>query len=98
MPAYKTADEKPHPGFLNTREAGEILGITASSVCRYIRLGRLTALAKQWYCGKRLRTAYFIPINEIKRFGMQKVLEKYAKPNGWVRAKDDPNAILREGT
>jgi|ERR1700722_16407979 len=101
MPAYNTAKEKPHPGFLSTEEAGEVLGIKANTVRWHIRKGHLTALRLRWYygieTGRNLRVAYFIPIAEIKRFGMKKIVEKYARPTAWVRAKDDPAAILEAG-
>jgi hypothetical protein len=98
MPAYNTAQEKPHKGFLTTEEAGRVLGMGRRTVCYHIQKGHLTALAKRWKYGKVfIRTAYFIPIDEIKRFGMRKIVEKYAKPSGWVRATDDPAAILGGG-
>jgi helix-turn-helix protein len=101
LPAYRTAKDKPHAGFLTTEEAGEVLGVCASTVRWYIRTGRLTALRKRWYyghlSGRNLRVAYFIPINEIKRYGMRMVVEKYARPTAWVRAKDDPAAIMEAG-
>lgn len=101
MPAYRTAKEKPHAGFLTTEEAGDVLGISAAGVRWHIRQGHITAIRKRWYygntTGRNLRVAYYIPIDEIKRYGMRMVVEKYARPTGWVRAKDDPAAILEAG-
>ena len=100
-PAYNTSDELPHRGFLTTKEAGEALGVTTRTVRDYIQKRRLGALRRRWYyghkTGRNLRSAYFIPIAEIKRFMLRKVVEKYTRPLEWLPPDDSPGAIMESG-
>src|ERR1019366_7294753 len=101
MPAYNTSDELPHKGFLNTKEAGALLGISDHGVRRLIRLKRLGALQRTWLygntTGRNRRQAYFIPIAELKRYLLRKVVEKYARPHKWLPPDDSPDAIMGAG-
>lgn len=101
MPAYNTAKDLPHAGFLTTDEVGKLLGISRAGVCYHIRKRHFGALRRRWYwghdSGRNLRSAYFIPVAEIKKYLMRKIVEKYAKPTRWYPAEDSPDAILKEG-
>jgi excisionase family DNA binding protein len=100
-PAYNTADDLPHKGFLNTREAAALLGVSERTIRKYIKLGRFGALRRTWLygntTGRNRRSAYFIPVAEMKRYLLGKVVEKYARPHKWLPPDDNPDAIMESG-
>lgn len=101
MPAYNTAKDLPHAkDHLTVAEVAAKLGVSEALVRLRIREGRLGAYKRTWLYGRTPRArrcAYFIPIDELKRYLLSKVVEKYGGPIKWHPPSDSPDAILKEG-
>jgi hypothetical protein len=79
MPVYANADEKPHPGCFNVKEASEITGYTIRQILRAINEGKLLATKHVWRYGIIQRRAYFITRDELSRWVAHRAVDKVAR-------------------
>ena len=67
-PTYNNADDKPHNGLYNLREASELTGYSVKALRDAIARHELMATKHIWRYGLWLRRAYFVNATELMRY------------------------------
>lgn len=80
IPVYNTAEEFPHPkDWMTLKEVSEAIGISVASLKLYINQGKLGAFRKQWRYGRYIRVAWYVPVEEMKRYMAKRAVGRYLK-------------------
>jgi hypothetical protein len=80
MPAYRDAESFPRPkGTMTINEIHDYTGLAVSTIKLYIKQGKLGGILRRWRYGVYKRHAWFIPVDEVKRFLAKRAVDKYMR-------------------
>jgi excisionase family DNA binding protein len=89
MPVYKSGEELPHDKskFLTIKEASEAIGLGGATIRNLIIQGKIGAFKRKWRYGVYQRSAWFIPVSELKRYLTKELTEKLVGKITWKPPK-----------